>query len=253
MLPFGDAATRPAPLTRRSLDDPCTADRSRVERAAGNRSALDPAALLATWVAETAGGTDDLKPRLLRLANGHLVPLDVARWSGPVDAADESLLARTAGSVLDVGCGPGRLTAALHVNGVDVLGLELVPELPVLARAVGAPLALGDVFDEVPRSGQWDSVLLADGNIGIGGNAAALLRRSAELLSPAGRVLVELSPGAEPPAGPVRLEGLGTTSAWFRWALLGRSSLSATASAAGLDVRETWSSYGRLFAALSPI
>lgn len=240
MLPLGDAATR------------TTARRARFQHAeAPGRPALDPSRLLAAWIAETAGGRDDLRPRVLRLSDGRLVRLDVARWSGPVDDADETLLARASGSVLDVGCGPGRLTAALHARGADVLGLELVPALPVLARAAGAPLALGDVFGEVPRTGQWDSVLLADGNVGIGGDAAALLRRTAELVCPTGRVLVELSPGGEAPAGPVRLEGLGTTSAWFPWALLGKDTLSATASTAGFAVVETWSCQGRLFAALS--
>ena len=152
---------------------------------------LSPAHLLATWVAETADGRDDLKPRLLRLSDGHLVPLDVARWSGPVDRADESLLSRATGAVLDVGCGPGRLTAALHRRGVDVMGLELIDELPVLAREAGAPLVVGDVFGAVPRAGGWDSVLLADGNVGIGGDAATLLRRTAALVAPTGRVLVE--------------------------------------------------------------
>lgn len=213
---------------------------------------LDPAALLATWIAETADGRDDLKPRLLRLADGRLVPLDVARWSGPVDEADESLLTRARGAVLDVGCGPGRLTAALHRRGVDVLGLELVPALPVLAREAGAPVLLGDVFAQVPRAGEWDTVLLADGNVGIGGDASALLRRTAELVRPGGRVLVELSLGVEPPPGPVRLEGLGSTSTWFSWAVLGKAALPAACAAAGLDVRETWSACGRAFAALAP-
>ena len=213
----------------------------------------DPGAMLARWITETAGGEDDLQPRLLRLADGHLLPLDIARWSGPVDEADRSLLARAAGSVLDVGCGPGRLTAELHTRGVDVLGLELAPELPVLARAAGAPLLVGDVFHHVPRAGEWDSVLLADGNVGIGGDATVLLRRAAELVCPLGRVLVELTPGVEQPAGPVRLEGLGSTSAWFPWALLGRSGLPAVAAAAGLGLSETWSASGRLFAVLTPL
>lgn len=216
------------------------------------REGQDPAALLATWVAETAGGDDDLKPRLLRLSDGRLVPLDVARWSAPADADDESLLTRARGAVLDVGCGPGRLTAALHARGADVLGLEIDPALPVLARDAGAPLLVGDVFAQVPRAGQWDTVLLADGNVGIGGDASALLRRCGELVRPGGQVLVELVPGAAPPAGPVRLEGLGSISTWFRWALLGRAALPAAAAAAGLDVRETWSAGARAFAALTP-
>ena len=242
MLPLGETAPGPDLQARTRASSP----------AAHPASGLDPALLLATWVAETASGVDDLKPRLLRLSDGHLVPLDVARWSGPVDEADETLLARATGSVLDVGCGPGRLTVALHRRGVDVLGLELADELPALARAAGAPVLLGDVFDPVPRTGQWDSVLLADGNVGIGGDAAALLRRTAELIAPTGRIVVELSLVAEPPPGPVRLEGLGATSRWFRWALLGRSTLPAAATAAGLDVRETWLAHGRSFAALSP-
>ena len=241
MLPLAQTASRPIVAAPAVASVP-----------AMRPAALHPASLLATWVAETASGVDDLKPRLLRLSDGHLVPLDVARWSGPVDEADESLLARTSGSVLDVGCGPGRLTAALHARGVDVLGLELADELPALARAAGAPVLLGDVFDPVPRTGQWDSVLLADGNVGIGGDATALLRRTVELVAPTGRVVVELSLVADPPPGPVRLEGLGATSRWFRWALLGRATLPAVAAAAGLDVQETWLAHGRLFASLTP-
>ena len=211
----------------------------------------DPARVLAHWLAE-APAREDLVPRLLRLADGRLLPLPVGRWAGPADAADETLLARCAGPVLDVGCGPGRLTAALHLRGVEVLGLELVEDLPVLARAAGAPVVAGDVFDEVPRTGAWGTVLLADGNVGIGGDAARLLRRAARLLAPAGQVLLELHPGPEAPAGPVRLEALGTTSAWFSWALLGTAGLPAAARTAGLRVTETWSAQGREFAALTP-
>ncbi len=212
----------------------------------------DPSAVLTRWLAEVAGG-EDLAPRLLRLSDGRVVPLPVARWAGPVDAADESLLSRVRGPVLDVGCGPGRLTAALHARGADVLGLELVEPIPVLARAAGAPLLLGDVFGVVPRSGEWGSVLLADGNIGIGGDPVRLLRRARELLAPQGQVLCELHAGRRAPAGMVRLEGLGTTSSWFPWALLGRRELLGAASAARMAVSETWSMQGRHFAALLPL
>jgi SAM-dependent methyltransferase len=212
----------------------------------------DPATLLAGWLAEVQSG-DDLRPRLLRLPDGRVLALPVARWAGPVDSTDELLLDRAVGPVLDVGCGPGRLTAALHQRGVDVLGLELVEQIPVLVRRAGAPLWLGDVFSELPRVGHWRSVLLADGNLGIGGDAVRLLRRLRALLSPQGQILCELHPGSEAPAGPVRLEGLGTTSSWFSWSLLGRSALPAAAAAAGLTVSESWSSQGRDFAALLPV
>lgn len=228
MLPL----TRPAPA--RPSDPRATASRH-----------LPPGQLLAHWLSTAV--EDDLQPRLLRLGDGRLVPLPVARWSGPVSAADESMLARATGPVLDVGCGPGRLTAALHRRGVEVLGLELLAEVPVLARAAGAPLQVGDVFAPLP--GEWGTVLLADGNVGIGGDAARLLRRVAGLLAAGGRVLCELLPYEDVP-GPVRLEGLGMTSSWFGWALPGRRTLPALADSAGLAVREDWECDGRAFAEL---
>ncbi|MCW2680321.1 MAG: methyltransferase type 12 [Frankiales bacterium] len=214
-------------------------------------AALHPVEVLSRWLSTAA--EDDLQPRLLRLADGRLVPLPVARWSGPVSQADESMLARATGPVLDVGCGPGRLTAALHQRGVEVLGLELVPELPVLARLAGAPLLLGDVFAPVPRAGSWRTVLLADGNVGIGGDAVRMLRRVRGLLAPDGQVVCELHPGADSSSGPVRLEGLGVTSAWFPWALLGTAALDDTAGAAGLAVQTTWETGGRTFATLTAL
>lgn len=214
--------------------------------------ALDPADVLSTWMATAAEG--DLQPRLLRLSDGRLVPLPVARWNGPVSAGDESMLARTRGPVLDVGCGPGRLTAALHLRGVDVLGVELLPDVPVLAVAAGAPLLLGDVFGPVPRAGQWQTVLLADGNVGIGGDAVRMLRRVRELLAPYGQVLCELHPDEETAAtGRVRLEGLGATSSWFPWALIGRAGLAKAAAGAHLAVADSWDEDGRRFALLAAL
>ena len=78
-------------------------------------AALHPGEVLSRWLSTAI--EDDLQPRLLRLSDGRLVPLPVARWSGPVSEADESMLASAQGPVLDVGCGPGRLTAALHQRG----------------------------------------------------------------------------------------------------------------------------------------
>ena len=234
MLPLTRSAGAPSPPAPGLLLDP----------------ALDPGRMLAAWMATAFAG--DLQPRLLRLADGRIVPLPVARWAGPVDAGDESMLTRAKGPVLDVGCGPGRLTAALHVRGTDVLGLELLPTVPVLARRAGAPVVVGDVFEEVPRTGQWRTVLLADGNIGIGGDAARMLRRVRGLLAPGGQVLCELQPDGEAVSSArVRLEGLGATSDWFSWALLDRAGLAAAVTATGLRITETWQREGRPFAALT--
>ncbi|MDP9436574.1 MAG: class I SAM-dependent methyltransferase [Actinomycetota bacterium] len=149
------------------------------------RPELDPGDVLSRWFAAAAEG--DLRPWMLRLSDGEMVALEVARWAGPVTEADETMLRRTHGPVLDVGCGPGRLTAALHARGVDVLGVELLPEVPVLARQAGAPLHVGDVFGPLPDTAGWRTVLLADGNVGIGGDVARMLRRVRALLEPGGR------------------------------------------------------------------
>jgi hypothetical protein len=43
---------------------------------------------------------------VLRTADGRALPLQIARWCGLPDAADEELLRHCRGPVLDVGCGP---------------------------------------------------------------------------------------------------------------------------------------------------
>lgn len=229
------------------------ADQSAPQRQAAPGGAA-PGAVLAGWLAEAAERDTTLQPRLLRLADGRLLPLAVDRWAGPVTAADRSLLSRADGPVLDIGCGPGRLTAELHRAGVDVLGVEVLEQVPVLARRAGAPVHFGDAFASLPREGAWRTVLLADGNVGIGGDVVVLLRRVRELLADDGTVLCELHTGPDGGARPgrVRLEGLGTTSAWFPWALLGAAALPAVAEAAGFTVLTGWSAGGREFAALAP-
>ena len=89
---------------------------------------------------------------------------------------------------------------------------------------------LRDVFGRVPGTGRWTIVLLADGNIGIGGDPSALLRRAAELLAPPGQALVEI----EPPGPPLRQEQVrlchaGVASAWFPWAFVGADHISDVA------------------------
>jgi SAM-dependent methyltransferase len=54
-----------------------------------------------------------------------------------------------AGPVLDLGCGPGQWTAHLHSLGVDVTGVDLVPEFIAHARAHhhGPEFRLGSMTD----------------------------------------------------------------------------------------------------------
>jgi SAM-dependent methyltransferase len=176
--------------------------------------------------------------------------LPVARWLGTPDAAEEAVLGRAVGPVLDIGCGVGRHVVALRRRGVRATGVEISAVAAAIARERGAEVVVGSVFER-PTSTDWQTALLLDGNIGIGGDATRLLRRTAALLAPAGRVLVEL----EPPAGAsrarrVRLEDERAVSHWMPWHFVGAEEIDDLAAAAGLAVHERWQAGDRWFAQL---
>jgi len=121
--------------------------------------------------------------------DGSRTPLQVDNWLH-IRPGDASIVDRCNGPTLDVGSGPGRLTVALAERGIPALGIDVTPYAVSIARAAGALTLLRDVFGRVPGTGRWMTVLLADGNIGIGGDPVALLRRVTELLTPLGQALV---------------------------------------------------------------
>lgn len=178
-------------------------------------------------------------------------PLPVAEWTRPVDAADRALLAECRGETLDIGCGPGRMTRALAERGHAVLGIDVVPEAIRLSRERGALAILRNVFDSVPGEGRWSTALLADGNIGIGGDPHVLLARVSALLAPGGRVVVDLAaPGTGIRTRAVRLETAKLRSRTFPWSVVGADAIGALAVSAGLSVLAL-NSYGdRWFAVL---
>lgn len=185
---------------------------------------------------------------VLELAGGEVVELAVHRWHAQPDTFDELLLSRCTGYTLDVGCGPGRLTSALAERGVPVLGVDISAVAVDLTRRRGAPALCADVFGRIPAEGRWRHVLLADGNVGIGGDPTALLRRVAGLLAPTGTALVEL----DRPGTGVRTETarLAAHTGWFPWARLGVDAVHEPAREAGLEVRSTVAVAGRWFAEL---
>jgi hypothetical protein len=94
-------------------------------------------------------------------------------------------------------------------------------------------------------------VLLADGNVGIGGDPVVLLRRCRTLAQPDGRVLVELqAPGTGCATVRTRLERNGEVTAWFDWATW-ESTRSPAGGAGRLHVQDTWHAGGRWFASLT--
>lgn len=179
--------------------------------------------------------------------------LPVGEWVREPDAVDLALLRRCVGSTLDVGCGPGRLAATLAAEGRTVLGVDVVHEAVEQTRRRGAQALLGDVFAAMPGEGTWDTVLLADGNIGIGGDPVALLLRAAELIGPDGRIVVELAPpGVRAHTTWAHLVGDEMRSRPFRWAVLGVDDIAEVAEDAGLAVRERIALGGRWASVLVP-
>lgn len=207
--------------------------------------AASPLALYAS------GLEGDAPAPILRARTGELLPAPFARWLGPVEAADEDVLARTRGPVLDVGCGVGRHVGALCERGCEVLGVDLARAAVRVGRRRGLPVVHGDVFGPVRDAGRWQTVLLLDENLGIGGCPVALLGRVTELLAPDGQVLVELTPpGAGSASLDLRLELGRRCSAWFLWGRVEPRALPRVAREAGLHVVKQWSRDGRWFAAL---
>ncbi|MFJ6669822.1 SAM-dependent methyltransferase [Actinosynnema sp. NPDC091369] len=183
----------------------------------------------------------------LDLAGGEHVPLPVDRWHEEAGGADHVLLDACRGPTVDLGCGPGRLVAALVRRGVVALGVDHSPLAVALTRARGGPALHRDLFGRLPGTGRWAHVLLADGNIGIGGDPVALLRRARALLHRRGSVLVEVEP---PGCGLRRERARVAGGAWFDWARLDARAVTPAAAAAGLAPRWVVEREGRWFAAL---
>lgn len=185
---------------------------------------------------------------------GEPSPLPMDLWTRRADGIDLAMIGLCVGPTIDIGCGPGRMTEALGTAGHITLGIDVVDAAVSLTRQRGASAVRRDVFDRVPGEGRWHSALLADGNIGIGGNPVALLQRVRALLAPGGRVVVEVAPpGAAQVRGWAVLETADRRSRPFRWATLGVDDVARTATSAGFPTQTAHRLGDRWAAVLSEV
>ena len=126
--------------------------------------------------------------------------------------------------------------------------MEISDGAAAIARERGAVVIAGSVFDLRERE-RWNTALLLDGNIGIGGDPERLLARVAGLLRPGGSALVELEPPlAETRTLRLRLEGPSDVSDWIPWAWVGADAIEPLAATVGLRMDDLWSTRQRWFA-----
>ncbi|WP_189929152.1 class I SAM-dependent methyltransferase [Streptomyces sulfonofaciens] len=192
-------------------------------------------------------------PLFLRRTDGWLLPLEVERWCARPDAADLSALRQCEGAVLDIGCGPGRLVAELAARGHRVLGIDVSEAAVAHTVRLGGQALRRSVFETLPGEGRWDTALLIDGNIGIGGDPGALIARVGALLGPGGLLLAEAAPVDVDERVQVRVDdGRGAAGTLFPWARVGTPALLRHAHRLGWRPVRQWVVDGRPFVALRP-
>lgn len=206
----------------------------------------------------------------IRHDDGELRPLPAHRWlgercpdaAGPGDGSghafdevfDEAVTQMCTGPTIELGCGPGRLVARLIKQGIPALGIDRSATAIRLAGRGGAPVLLGDVFDPLPAMGLWQTVLLVDGNVGLGGDPRRILGRAVELLARGGRCVAEFdAENIGVRSRWVRLESGCEVGPWFRWAFVGVDSAAALAAQAGLTLTSVRLIGGRVIACLATI
>ena len=197
-------------------------------------------------------------PCWITTADGDRHHLPIERWLGGEAsshedrAADEALLGLCRGPTVDLGCGPGRFTAALADRGVPSLGIDVSATAVEMTVLRGGKAIHGDVFEAPSRHGAWAHVLRADGNIGIGGNPLRMLARARQLLSPHGTVVAEVEAGESGLRNEQRRwETPHSVTGWFSWSRVGADAMHALAGAAGFAVTTTDDVFGRHLVTLS--
>ncbi|MGW0161933.1 SAM-dependent methyltransferase [Mycobacterium sp. NPDC003323] len=182
----------------------------------------------------------------------HLLP--VHKWLVGTHADrsfDRAIVELSSGPTIDLACGPGRLVAGLVQRGLPALGVDKSESAAELARTSGVPVLCCDLFGPLPGVGRWQTALLADGNVGLGGDPWRVLQRAADLLRRGGQCLVEFDTrtvGVDRQW--VRLESAEGNGPWFRWASVGLDCAARIAADVGLALRAVHPVGDRVIASL---
>lgn len=191
----------------------------------------------------------------IRYEDGSVHGLPVHSWLGQRrsdDDFDRAVVGECVGPTIDLGCGPGRLTVDLIQRGLPALGVDQSATAVEMTRRRGAPALRRDVFEPLPGTGRWSTVLLADGNVGLGGDPRRVLSRAAELLRSGGRCVTEFDAETEGVVVRwVRLESSRTIGPWFRWATVGLAGAHQLADEVGLTIEDVQPMGTRLLTTLA--
>ncbi|PXV61345.1 Methyltransferase domain-containing protein [Dyella jiangningensis] len=139
----------------------------------------------------------------------------------------DAVLARSPRTVIDVGCGEGWLARALAAQGVQVIGVDVVPALVESARAKGGGAFRVLSYEDIAAGALRERADIVVCNFSLLGGASvdALLAAVPGLLAPGGRLIVQtVHPlmAAEPYADGWREgswigcgEGFGEAAPWY--------------------------------------
>jgi len=179
------------------------------------------------------------------------LPLDTSRWSGPADAVDRVIVARSEPPVIDLGCGPGRMVQALSESGRPALGVDMSSVAVEMSMTRGGLALRRRIEEPLPAEGRWGTALLMDTNIGLGGDVAALLARCVDLVIPGGLIICEVDRVPDRhEVHSVVLQTRDVASAPLPWARIGAAALMQVATSLDLLLVEEWISGDRAFVAL---
>lgn len=124
---------------------------------------------------------------------------DYEEWSG----LEKRMVEHVSGSVLELGCGAGRIALWAQGQGHAVLGVDRSPGAVRVARERGVERALVADMATLPVDGGFDTLLVVGQQLGLGRSRAALegtLSGLARVAKPGGRLVADLSDPTGPDA-----------------------------------------------------